>query len=60
MLSWHGEGVPRWSHNYFVEHVLPDKLPSARKKILGQYIGFFSKLINSNSKEVVMLANILT
>ena len=55
-LAW---GVPRWTHNFFVEHVLSDNLPSVRKKVLGQYIGFFNKLLSSKSREIVMLANIV-
>ena len=30
-LAW---GVPRWTHNYFVEHVLSCGIPSARQRIL--------------------------
>jgi hypothetical protein len=53
-LAW---GVPRWSHNYFVEHVLSAGIPHVRQKILGQYLGFTKKLMNSDSPEIRILAN---
>ena len=55
-LAW---GVPRWSHNYFVEHVLSKEVPHARQQILGQYLGFTKKLMLSNSPEIRMLANLV-
>ena len=55
-LAW---GVPRWTHNYFVESLLAASLPSVRKKIIGQYIRFFQNLVCSDSPEISMLANIV-
>ena len=55
-LAW---GVPRWSHNYFVEHVLSAGIPHVRQKILGQYLNFTNKLINSDSPEIRILANLV-
>ena len=55
-LAW---GVPRWSHNYFVEHVLSCGIPSVRQKVLGQYLGFFKKLLVSESSEIRLLANVV-
>ena len=55
-LAW---GVPRWTHNYFVEHVLSCGIPSARQRVLGQYLGFFQKLIKSDSPEIRMLASLV-
>ena len=55
-LAW---GVQRWSHNYLVEHVLSSGIPSVRKKLLGQYLGFFQKLLRSESPEIRMLANLV-
>ena len=55
-LAW---AVPRWSHNYFVEHVLYCGIPSVRQKVLGQYLGFFQKLLTSESSEIRMLANVV-
>jgi hypothetical protein len=54
-LAW---GVPRWTHNHFVD-VLAGNLPSVRKKVFGQYIRFSQKLLSSNSPEITMLANIV-
>ena len=55
-LAW---GVPRWSHNYLVEHVLCCGIPSVRQKVLGQYLGFFQKLLSSESPEIRMLADLV-
>ena len=55
-LAW---GIPRWSHNYLVEHVLSSGIPSVRQKILGQYLGFFQKLVSSPSPEISLLANLV-
>ena len=54
-LAW---GLPRWTHNYFVDE-LAGKLPSVRKKIFGQYVRFFQKLLLSTSPEISMMANIV-
>ena len=55
-LAW---GVPRWSHNYFVEHILSCGIPSVRQKVLGQYLGFFQKLLVSESSEIRLLASVV-
>ena len=55
-LAW---GVPRRCHNYFVENVLSYGLPQVRQRILGQYLGFFQKLLRSDSAEIRMLANVV-
>ena len=55
-IAW---GVPRWSHNYFVEHVLSCGIPSVRQKLLGQDLGFFQKLLRSESPEIRLLANVV-
>jgi hypothetical protein len=54
-LAW---DVPRWSHNYLVDHVLASGVPPVRRKILGQYLGFFRKLLISDSPEIRILANL--
>jgi hypothetical protein len=54
-LAW---GVQGWSHNYFVEHVLSGGIPSVRQKVLGQYLGFFQRLIRSDSPEIRLLTNV--
>ena len=55
-LCW---GIPRWSHNYFVEHALSPCLPHVRQQILCQYLQFVRKLLNSDVQEVKILANIV-
>ena len=53
-LSWK---IPRWTHNYFVEHLLTPKLSSIRKWTLCQYLGFFRKLLQSSNPEIQLLDN---
>ena len=55
-LAW---VVPRWSHNYFLEHVLAPGVPPVRRKVLGQYLGFFGKLLISDSPEIRILVNLV-
>ena len=54
-LAW---GVPRWTHNYFVDNLLAGKLPSLRQRLLCQYIKFFQCLRTSPLREVRVLVNI--
>ena len=51
--------IPRWSHNYLVEHVLSCGIPPVRQRVLGQYLGFFQKLTKSDSPEVRLLADLV-
>ena len=44
--------LPRSTHNYFVEHMLSEDIPSVRKRILTQYVSFLQRLGKSVSKEV--------
>ena len=55
-LAW---GVPRWTHNYFVEHILSTGIPHIRQQVLCQYLGFCKKLLNSGSEEIRLVANIV-
>ena len=55
-LAW---GVPRWTHNYFVEHVLSAGIPHVRQQVLCQYLGFTKKLLDSDSPEIKLLANLV-
>ena len=55
-LAW---GIPRSSHNY-VSDFLADSLPSVKKKILAQYVSFFQNLSKSCSREVRILAGIVS
>ena len=53
-LAWN---LPRATHNYYVDNSLSGTLPSLRKKLLCQYVGFFRKLLHSASWEIRVLAN---
>ena len=55
-LAWNG---PRWTKNYFVDNLLAGNIPSARKKILCQYVNFFQSLRKSPLKEVRILFSIV-
>ena len=55
-LIW---GLPRSTHNYFVENILSNgNIKSARCKILSQYVGFVKRLRNSVSCEVRLLCQV--
>ena len=47
-LIW---GLPRTTHNYFVDNLLNGKLMSVRCKIMSQYVGFLKRLRTSVSFE---------
>ena len=54
-LVW---GLPRSTHNYFVEHLLSKDIRSARQQILSQYVGFLKRLGKSVSSEVRIMKHI--
>ena len=54
-LAW---DLPRPTHNYFVDNLLAGPLPSLKKKLLCQYVGFFHNLQRSACWEVRILASI--
>ena len=54
-LAW---GVPRGTHSYFLDY-LSGGLISARRDILGRYVGFYQSLLSSPSKEVIILARVV-
>ena len=54
-LSW---GIPRSSHNYFVDH-LAAPLQSVKKKLLCQYVSFYQRLSKSTSREVRIMSSIV-
>ena len=53
-------GVPRSTFTYIVEGFLAENFVSLRNQILGRYPAFFQKLLNSPSKEIRLLANIVS
>ena len=55
-LAW---GLPRSTHNYFVEQLLAKNFSSVRKKILVQYTSFLKRLGRSVSSEVRVLSRIV-
>ena len=52
-------GVPRSTFTYLVEGYFARDFMSLRNQILGRYPAFFQKLLNSPSKEIRLLANIV-
>ena len=50
--------LPRSTHNYFVDNMLAESIPSARKRILCQYVSFLQRLGKSVSKEVRLMSMI--
>ena len=53
-------GVPRSTYTYLVEGFLADSQTSLRNQILGRYPAFYRKLLNSPSKEVRILARMVS
>ena len=53
-------GVTRSTYTYLVEGYLAKDFVSLRNQILGRYPAFFQKLLNSPSKEIRLLANIVS
>ena len=54
-LVWN---LPRSTHNYFVENLLAEQLPSVRCNILAQYFSFLQRLRKSVSVEIRLMSNI--
>ena len=52
--------VPRSTFTYLVEGFFADTQTSLRNQILGRYPGFFGKLLSSPSKEVRVLARMVS
>ena len=52
-------GAPRSTFTYLVEGHLAAGYVSLRNQILSRYSGFFRKLLNSPSKEVIILSRIV-
>ena len=56
-LSW---DVPRSTHTYLVENLFGINHVSHKKQLLSRYVNFFRNLLKSTSKEVKVLANIVS
>ena len=54
-LAWN---VPRATRTYFVDHLLSGGLSSTRVDIMVRYLKFFRGLLNSPTREVLIMANI--
>ena len=52
--------VPLSTHRYTVAHLLVADFISLRQNLLPQYLGFFQNLLSSASREVQILANIVS
>ena len=55
-LAWH---VPRNTHTWLVEGYLNQDLVPLRNQILGRYSNFIRKLLNSPSKEIIFMINLV-
>ena len=55
-LTWN---VPRDTYTYIVENLLARNFQSLRNQIYSRYSRFFQSLLNSSSREVSFLANIV-
>ena len=51
--------VPRSTFTYLVEGYFARDQTSLRNQVLGRYTGFFHSLLNSPSKEICVLANVV-
>ena len=51
--------VPRSTYTYIVENLLADNFTTLRNSVYGRYPNFFQSLLNSSSKEIALLANIV-
>ena len=56
-LTWN---VPRSTYTYIVENLLARDFRTLRNQIYSRYSNFFQNLLNSSSKEVSFLANIVS
>ena len=56
-LAW---DCPRDTRTYLLQQVLSPDMESARTSILVRYATFFKNLSNSTTKEVAMLANLVS
>ena len=52
--------VPRSTHTYLVDNFLAINHISVKKQLLSRYVNFFRSLLNSKSKEVMVLANVVS
>ena len=50
--------LPRSTHSYYVDNMLAESIPSARKKIMSQYVSFLQRLGKSVSSEVRIMSMI--
>ena len=55
-LAW---GLPRSTHNYFVEQLLAKEFSSVRKRILLQYASFLQRLGRSVNSEIRIMSRIV-
>ena len=53
-------GIPRASHTYFVNCLLAEKFVSTQGQIFSRYVKFAKGLRSSPSKEVALVANIVS
>ena len=56
-LAWN---VPRSTHNFLVDNLLAVNHNSIEKQLLSRYVNFFKNLLKSKSREVAILANMVS
>ena len=52
-------GVPRSTHTYLVDNLLLAKFLSVKQQLVGRFINFVRRLMNSSSPEVCVVANMV-
>ena len=52
--------VPRSTHNFLVDNLLAINHCSIEKQLLSRYVNFFKNLLKSKSREVAIVANIVS
>ena len=56
-LCWR---TPRATRTYLVDHLLAANLVSTRRQVLSRYVKFFRGLLSSRSKEVALVASVIS
>ena len=55
-LTW---DVPRSTHTYLVDNLLAAQFYTVKQQLVGRYVNFAQKLLNSSSPELCIVANMV-
>ena len=55
-LCWN---VPRSTHTYFIDNLLATEFRTIRQQVMSRYAGFYQSLLNSPSREVVIVSRMV-